>query len=92
MIKADYQKALDKFISLDNVEIEDNDAEAYIIFGQNLSAAAEDVDAYLYFKKIWISYLIDCSRKEEAGKDLDELGQLLPEDEDFAALIRRLDI
>ncbi|MEL7624275.1 MAG: glycosyltransferase family 2 protein [Clostridiales bacterium] len=92
VIKADYQKALDKFISLDNVEIEDNDAEAYIIFGQNLSAAAEDVDAYLYFKKIWISYLIDCSRKEEAGKDLDELGQLLPEDEDFAALIRRLDI
>ncbi len=90
VIRGDYQKALDKFISVDNVEIDEDDAEAYILLGQNLSAAAENADAYLYFKKIWISYLLDCSRKEEAGKELDELKQLLPEDADIAALCQRL--
>lgn len=90
VIKGDYQKALDKFISVDNVEIDEDDAEAYILLGQNLSAAAENVDAYLYFKKVWISYLLDCSRKEEAGKELDEFKQLLPGDEDIAALCQRL--
>ncbi|WP_035214574.1 glycosyltransferase family 2 protein [Desulfitobacterium hafniense] len=90
VMKSNYSKALNAFLSINNVEINDEEAEAYFLFGQNLSAAAENVDTYIYFKKIWISYLLNSSRKEEAKRELDEFEQLLPEDEDFVELRKRL--
>ena len=70
--------------------IADEDAEAYVLLGQNLSAAAGHTGAYVHFKKMWVSYLLDCSRNEEASRKLDELEQLLPGDEDLTALRKRL--
>lgn len=91
VMKKDYKQALGAFVSEQQVEINYNDAEAYILFGQNLSAAAEDVDVYIYFKKLWISYLLDYSREEEARRELNEFTQILPDDEDFVELRKRLE-
>ena len=91
IIKGDYLQALQQFISdSQNVDIADNDVESYFMLGQNLSAAAEDAGAFIYFKKVWISYLLDCSRNEEACKELDEFTQMLPDDEDCSELRKRL--
>jgi glycosyltransferase involved in cell wall biosynthesis len=91
VMKEDYKLALEMFISVQNVEINDDDLEAYILFGQNLSAAAEEIGVYIYFKKVWLSYLIDCSRVEEASKELEEYKSILPDDEDFIELQKRMD-
>lgn len=91
ILKGNLPKALDAFISASrHMEIVDNDAESYIILGQNLSAAVGDSNSYIYFKKVWISYLLDSSRVEEARTELDEFAQLMPEDEDFITLRNRL--
>lgn len=91
-LKKDFVRALEGFISVSrDFEVADEDAEAYILLGINLSAAAENTYAYIYFKKVWISYLLDCSRIEEASKELDEFEQILPDDEDFIELRRRLE-
>ena len=91
IFQGNISSALDAFISSSqSTEIADNDAENHILFGQNLSAAAENTDAYIYFKKIWISYLLDCTRGDEARLELDEFEQLLPGDEDLAGLRKRL--
>ena len=91
ILKEEFDKGLNEFIvSSQNVEIPNEDAAAYFLLGQNLSAAADDSQAYIYFKKIWISYLIDTARNDEAQQELDEFRALLPEDEDFAALQERL--
>lgn len=91
-INGNYKQALEAFSTITNVEINDADAEAYILFGQNLSAAAENINAYIYFKKLWISYLLDCLRTKEASEELDEFGTILPEDEDFLELRKRLSL
>ena len=91
MIQEDYPKALDAYIAASqDMEIADEDVETYILLGVNLSAAAENADAYIYFKKVWMSYLVDCDRLEEAKKELNEFAQILPEDEDFAELGKRI--
>jgi hypothetical protein len=58
--------------------------------GQNLSAATNNTATYIYFKKIWVSYLLDCSRNSEASGKLDELEQLAPDDEDLIAFRKKL--
>ena len=91
IIKQDYKYALRDFIEASqNAEIPDSEAESYILLGQNLAAAAENSDIFIYFKKMWISYLLDCRRYEKAGRELDEFEQLLPGDEDFAGLRARI--
>ena len=91
IMQGDFPQALDQFLSAtQNKEISDDDAEAYLLLSQNLSVAAERTDAYVHFKKIWVSYLLDCSRDREARRELDEIEQLLPGDEDFAALRKRM--
>ncbi len=90
VLKKNFANALVEFLAVfEHLEITDDDEETFILLGQNLSAAAEDADAYIYFKKVWVSYLLDCSRKDEAGQELDEFQELLPEDEDFIALRQR---
>ncbi|MEL7649272.1 MAG: glycosyltransferase family 2 protein [Sedimentibacter sp.] len=90
--KENFSRALDEFIEVSQeLEVADDDAESYILLGQNLSAASDNAKAYIYFKKIWISYLLDCFRNEEAIKEIDEIGQLLQNDEDFFELRKRLE-
>ena len=91
MLKSDFHRALEEFISASqNAEIDDGDCEAYILLGINLSAVAENTDAYIYFKKMWVSHLLDSKRLGEAAKELDEFEQILPGDEDFAMLRERM--
>ena len=91
VMKENFPQALEQFLSAtQGMEIADDDVEAYILLAQNLSAAAERADVYVYFKKMWVSYLLDCSRSEEARRELDEVEQLLPDDEDLGALRKRL--
>ena len=91
ILKEDYNHALEEFVQVSqDIEISDDDAEAYFILGANLAAAAENADIYIYFKKIWISYLLDCSRMDDAKAELDEFDQLFPDDEDFTEFRARM--
>lgn len=92
VLKENFSRALNEFIEVSQeLEVSDDDAESYILLGQNLSAASDNAKAYIYFKKIWISYLLDCFRNEEALKEIAEFGQLLQNDEDFFELRKRLE-
>ncbi|EMS70380.1 glycosyltransferase family 2 protein [Ruminiclostridium cellobioparum] len=90
IIRGNYTQALEVFINTKNVEICDEDVEVYIMFGQNFSAVVENADLYIYFKKMWISYLIDYSRKEEASREIKDFEQILSEDKEFLELRKRL--
>lgn len=91
VLKKDTGRALEDFLAASqNAEIADEDADAYYMLGQNLAAAAEQADVYIYFKKVWVSHLINGARNDEAAQELDELQQLLPGDEDFVALRKQL--
>ena len=91
IIRGDIVRANEEFLQISaNIEIEDKDTEDYLLLAQNLSASAKDSAAFIFFKKIWIAYLIDRSRNEEARNELDEFEKLLPEDEDFRELRQRI--
>ncbi|MGE4271302.1 MAG: glycosyltransferase family 2 protein [Desulfitobacterium sp.] len=90
VLRNDLNAALDEIIRLLDVEIPSECVEAFILLGSNLSAAIENANVYIYFKKIWVSYLLDCSRDVEAREELDEFTRILPDDEDFAVLSKRL--
>lgn len=93
VLRSDFVQALEIFVSvLQGMEIADKDIESCILFSQNLSAIANNAEVYIYYKKIWISYLIDCSRTMEACQELDEFRRILPEDEDFIDLQKRLNL
>lgn len=85
-------QAFDAFISIDNVYVNNADLESYIMLGQNLSAFTENMDAFIYFKKMMISYFINDSRIEEATREFDEYESLLPNDSDFAEFRKKLRI
>lgn len=84
------EDALNEFLSTGDVEIDDKDADGYFLFAQNLTALADNADAYLYFKKAWASYLIDCKRNSEAKTEIDDLMQLIPNDTELQALSKLL--
>ncbi|MFM9330656.1 glycosyltransferase family 2 protein [Paenibacillus mesotrionivorans] len=91
ILQEDFLGALDKYIAVsENLEIADEDVESYFLLGQNLSAAAESADLYIYFKKLWIAYLLDCSRYAEASRELAEWEQALPGDEELAVFRQQL--
>ncbi len=91
VIAGNFPKALDKFISASqNASIAESEVLEYISLGRNIAAAADDASAYIYFSKVWISYLIDSSLIEDAENALDEFEQLLPGDEDFIEMRARL--
>jgi len=86
-----FPQALEQFLSAtQGVKIADDDVEAFLLLAQNLAAVADHTGAYVHFKKIWVSYLLDSSRNEEARRELNEMEQLLPGDEDLQALKGRL--
>ena len=91
IMEENYVKALDGFLSaLDHLEISEGDFEQCIVFARNLSASAEDSGAYIHFSKIWVSFLIDSSRNNEACQEIEDFIKILPDDEDFIALKERI--
>lgn len=93
IIKENFPSALTEFIEASKkLEISEDDEETYLLLGQNLSAAAEDANAYIYFKKVWISYMLDCSRNDEVCAELEDFARLLPDDEEFIMLRKRLTV
>lgn len=93
IIKENFPSALTEFIEASKkLEIAEDDEETYLLLGQNLSAAAEDANAYIYFKKVWISYMLDCSRNDEVCAELEDFARLLPDDEEFIMLRKRLTV
>ncbi len=90
VMRNNISQAFDVFISIDNVYINNADLESYIMLGQNLSAFAENMDAFIYFKKMMISYFINESRLEDATQEFDEYESLLPNDSDFAEFRKKL--
>ena len=90
-ISGNHGQALTHFIEdSENAHIPDPDAEAYILFGMNLSAGANDADYYIYFKKTWIAYLLSSSRYDDADAVINELSHILPDDEDISDFRRKL--
>lgn len=90
VLEKNYEKAYQEFLSCEEVEINPEDEEAYYILGQNLAAAVEDPDTYIYFKLEWISYLIDHMRAKEAEAELNSFQSIMPDDERFRQLRDRL--
>lgn len=90
VLERNYEKAYQEFLSCEEVEINPEDEEAYYLLGQNLAAAVEDADTYIYFKVEWISYLIEHMRTEEAEAELGSFQSILPNDERFQQLRNRL--
>lgn len=90
VLERNYEKAYQEFLSCEEVEINPEDEETYYLLGQNLAAAVEDADTYIYFKVEWISYLIEHMRTEEAEAELDSFQSILPNDERFQQLRNRL--
>lgn len=90
VLEGNYEKAYQVFLSYEEVEIDPKDEEAYYLLGQNLAAAVEDADAYIYFKLEWISYLIDHMRTNEAATELNSFQSIIPDDERFQQLRNRL--
>lgn len=83
ILNQNYAAAWEAFIVYDEIEISEKDEESYYILGQNLAALAEDAAAYVYLKKVWLSYLIDHKRKSEAEDELNEFIRIFPDDEAF---------
>jgi len=90
IIKNDLSAAIEEVFKLAEEEIPDEYAEGFITLALNLSAVTNNSDAFLIFKKVWISYLLDCLRYEEAGVLLDEYEEILPDDEELAEMRKRL--
>ncbi|MDR0818703.1 MAG: FkbM family methyltransferase [Oscillospiraceae bacterium] len=86
----DLTGALDALTELANDEIPDEYAEAYITLGLNVSSSGEFTDAFIFFKKLQIEFLLDNARTAEARTELDEWLALLPDDEELLALSERL--
>lgn len=86
-LKHDYKQAFNNFILLSqDLEIADSDYENYLRLGINLSAYVEDMDFYIYFNKLLISYLIDNLYIELADSKLSEFEKILPGDEELILL------
>lgn len=91
VLSDDFQSAIDAlFVLAGGGEIPDEYAESYITLGQNVCAAAEYADGWIFFRKLWIDFLYERLRLDEARAELNELLELLPDDEDLQALRERL--
>jgi uncharacterized protein HemY len=71
---------------LSRKDVPEEEIEAYCEAGAFVSAAAGNGDAWVFFRKLRARFLIDRNRIAEARKDVDELAELLPEDQDVMAL------
>lgn len=91
IMQGNYLRAWEQFISANEIDVREEDEAHYYLLGQNLAALVEDFSGYVYFKKIWIEYLITHERTSEADAELREFETLLPNDSDFLQLRKRID-
>lgn len=86
VMRNDVQTALDEVIRLSENEVPAEHAESYIMFAQYLCASVEYTEGWLFFKKLWVQFLLDGKKYDEARTALDELNQMIPEDADVIGL------
>ncbi len=61
-------------------EVPDELVEGYCNAGERMSAAAENADGWLFFKKLRVRFFLSQNRKDEAKDSLSELAELIPND------------
>lgn len=86
IMQGNYVQAWEQFVAADGIEIGDEDEEPYYLLGQKLAALSGDTSGYIYFKKMWLSYLVTRRRIAEADTELKEFESILPDDKDFIQL------
>ena len=86
VLSDDLQSAIDEIFKLAEDDIPDEYVESYLLLALNLCAACEYVDGWIMFQKEMIRFLSDNGRAIEARNQLKELEELLPNDEELAAL------
>ena len=69
-------------------EVPDELVEGYCNAGELLSAAVEDAEGWLFFKKLRVRFLLGQSRRDEARGGLTELTELIPDDMEVAEFLR----
>jgi hypothetical protein len=75
---------------LSREEVPEERIEAYCEVGTFVSAVVGNGGAWVFFKKLRARFFIDRNRAVEARKEIDELAELLPKDQDVMALERQL--
>lgn len=70
-------------------EVPDCEVEGYCELGEFVSAAAEDRNAWLAFKKLRIQFWVEQKRIDKAADLLDEISELLPEDEEILDMAKK---
>jgi glycosyltransferase involved in cell wall biosynthesis len=85
VLQQDFNTALEALLEQVDSDIPDEYTEAFLNLGLNLSAKLENAGAYMYFKKLQISALIDLSRFDDACKALADWDKTVPDDADFKA-------
>jgi len=79
--------AIDWLLSFD--EVPDREFEKYCYLGEIVSAASENRDAWLVFKKLYVQFLIEQKRIDEAVLKLEELSELLPGDKEIQDMAKK---
>ena len=84
--------ALDKITQIINEqqEIPDTMRLNLITLALNIAAQLEKMDYFIFYKKLQVSLLLDAGLRKRAKEELAEWPQLMPDDEDFKKLARKL--
>ena len=89
VLLGDMDAALDEVMRIAGIEIPDDCSEHYLLFAQNICAAAEYAEGWIIFQKEYANFLIETGRTNEALEKIKELEELLPDDEEVRAFRKR---
>lgn len=70
-------------------EVDDEQVEKYCKLGEFLCAANENADGWIFFNKLFIQFLFEQNRNDEALQKLNELSELLPNDEEIQEMKKK---
>jgi hypothetical protein len=92
VLNKDFSSALDltEAVISEEREIPAGMGLILITLGLGLSAKAEKMEYFVFFKKLQVSLLLDAGQKEQAAAELADWDELMPDDEDFKALRLRI--
>ena len=83
VLRGDLRTALDEVFRLAEGDIPGEFAEDYLVFAQNVSAALEYADGWVFFKKQLAAWLVEQKRFDEARILVMELNEILTDDDDL---------
>jgi len=88
----DFNSALTQILSIikEEREISGDLGIEFATLGLKLSAALEIEEHFIFFKKKQVSLLLEAGQKEKAAAELADYDALMPTDEDFKELRKRL--